>query len=218
MLGLAKGLHDLPGNIAKGWTDYFRLRFLFGQEQPPVSVVTVPTILLDDNSKGPYPVYRPVIGEAELGANPTRSHIMIVNNDSQDLQTMLVVDYIIFKTSVAANIVQALGRIKDFQIQDPAAAPGNYDRMFDAGSDRVVDIAPKAPGTLLMGAAILATQLVPTFTFLARNSVLCPNNDVNPHRLDGPWLLAPGAMLVFAPDIDNCGISVFARCRYYPRP
>src|SRR3954471_22180036 len=91
---------DTPGNIAAAWANYFRFA-PFGASPVRTEVEINPTIQIDDNSKGPFPVYRPFAGSLNRAAGGATfwAEFEIANADAPESRSVLVIDWIQFVLS-----------------------------------------------------------------------------------------------------------------------
>lgn len=226
-------LHALPGNMAKAWADYFRLRFLFGTEQPPVVVETVPTVILDDNSSGPFPVYRPVIIglSAAAGGAGFWSSISISNLDPTDSRSVLAIDWVRYVTSAASNLLHGVGASLNgvtaaFLANAANQAAGSVMTFADVGAERELPPVPNVDSVTAGPLQNVKLQTIGAFQRITLgrtlteviNATALPSADASPHDMDGPFLLGPGQALFLEPDIANTALRIYARGRYYPRP
>jgi hypothetical protein len=86
---------DAPGNIAAAWAQYFRF-LSFGAPPAAVAVEIVPAVMIDDNSKGPFPVYRPWALGLILPPAAFFSTFFFLNADDPSTRSVFVIDWIRF--------------------------------------------------------------------------------------------------------------------------
>ena len=175
------------------------------------------TIVLDDNSTGPYPPYRSWYTSAiSSAAAAVRSAVGVANYDGvalggglqtiQPIRSCVVVDFIRYRCEAASDVFLAITNINS--------------NGFDGGTEKPADDAQpeKDPGPGLQfprignvqsGTKAQAGQLGDSG--LSSDDV----GDIAPHDIPGPFMLGPGQILYVQENLVNSGLRVFFRGRYY---
>lgn len=199
--------------LVRAWQLYFGQRGGAGPSLPPD---VLPTIVLDDNSNGPYPPYRPWFTSQLRGAVAgQRSACGVANVDGfivgggvqtiQPIRSAVVVDQVRWRVQVAggSNILVAISTLN--------ANP------FDGTSDKPVDDAApeKDPGNLLAFPRIgnVFSGIRSDVGQLGDSGP--PNTDLLTNELMGPWILGPGQVLWIQENVLNDALQVYFRGRYY---
>ncbi len=211
---------DAPGNILTAFESFFRV-IAFGVLPPGVKPEIEPMVLLDDNSKGPYPIYRPFTCEyRQVGGGGQFTEIVIVNLDDATTHSVVVIDWLLVAVTVAGTDVLFAVRpvLPTLQGITPTLLLTNGGVAFDQGAER--DRAPSdgihIPNVGIYAYVLAAQQLASGIGGGANATLLPGYGDVLPHGVDGPWMLGPGSMLQLMPAAVNVGLTVYARGRYYP--
>src|SRR6185437_13624076 len=90
--------------LVRAWENYFRQR---GGASPNIPQEVLPVVLLDDNA--PYPAFRAWVGSrtsAALAGN--FSYVGVQNADPAGTRSVVVVEEIIWRPSVAADVTVCL--------------------------------------------------------------------------------------------------------------
>jgi hypothetical protein len=211
---------DAPGFLSAAWARFFRFPS-FADSPASVAVEIVPTILLDDNSNGPCPVYRPFTGSLNAnGGAATWPEIQIVNADPDGSNSVLAIDWFLFITSGGSYISHGILPPNSGgagPVDGPFLA-ANGMLFFDQGSEREGPPGANVNAPRLANQGMWGHQVAAPRTLSENvNSTDFPNGDTNPHRIDGPWLLGPGSALYVLTETQNIGLRLYVRGRYYPR-
>jgi hypothetical protein len=208
--------------LALGWERYFTQK---SGLSPDVPGQVLPVVVMDDNSRGPYPAYR----MWQAGYNPASlvgagvlSRWGIMNTDGfvpagsgQTVQgqpgSVCVVEYIILMRDATAG--------GDFFLT--FTHTNNF--PFDAGSAALVaDINPQKDviaqarptfANVQVGARLNAATIIGDYS-----GILPGHCDGVVRRVDGPWILGPGQILYVERSQVTAGFTPYARGRYYSAP
>lgn len=201
----------MPGgsDLIRAVANYLRIK-----GDPPEAV---PVILIDDNSKGPYPPCRVWYGSS-LSPNVAAqySYAWVTNEDGVEGQiaptgrgkSVMVVDDI---------YVKSLTAVDDFVIaitRKGSILPTTTTLANDASEEKAVETSTNPVfGNVTINRNQQAGQL-----WLGNNSQVMPATYIagTLHRIPGPFTLGPQGILAVAPSTVNNGIFAFFRGRYYP--
>lgn len=176
----------------------------FKQKGAPAATVPsdiLPVVILDDNSKGPYPPYRSWFSgtnQAAVAAN--FSFLAILNNDPVTTKSCVVVDRVTARNSAADDFLLGIETFATL----PLSARSS---VFDAAEDK--DQQPSDNPTLGN------VQIGVLTTVTAGLGSIAPNNTVTPQSYDGPWTLGPQQLFFIRPVTVNIGLFAYFRGRYY---
>lgn len=196
------GGQPVAPELARAWENYFRQR---GGIAPDAVAQALPVIILDDNSKGPYPPYRSwFAGRAQGLVAAQFTYIGIANNDPLPGHSVAVVDEISFRINTAVDdLVVLIESIATFPIANPLAVKDAAPEKDQAPSDQP-----------LLG------NVVTTATNSATNLGLdiYPSGSQILQVLRGPWTLGPGEQLLLHPNTVANAMFAYFRGRYYAAP
>jgi len=201
--------------LVRAWQLYFGQRGGAGPTLPPD---VLPVIVLDDNSAGPYPPYRPWhTGGVDAAVAGQRSAVGVANYDGvalggglqtiQPIRSAVVVDFIRYRCEAASDVFVAITNINT--------------NPFEGGSEVTADDAapekdpsplgnPKI-GNVMRGTLSQAAQLG-SGSMISSDDV----GDIFPHDIPGPFVLGPGQILYVQENLLASGLRAWFRGRYYP--
>ena len=196
--------------LARAWEDFFKQR---GGTGPDVPAQILPVVLMDDNSRGPYPPGRPWAAGRISSANAgIFNYLLIINTDTGNQKSIVVVDEIRVRIPnlTEDDVVVGVGAQSDI--------PGTSFVPVDETSSRE---SPVAGGGRPLGNVILGQNFA---LAVALGNVVVPNQNqgaggsLAPLILQGPWCIPIGAQLFIRPANPNEGICAYFRGRYYSAP
>lgn len=186
--------------LVRAWEHYFRQK---GGAAPVVPADILPVVIMDDNTRGPYPAYRAWVGGNQADAVAAQySYVGVINQDDPAQKSCVVVDEVIFRTTTTddawigctTKAILALGTLSNVVdvAEEKDAAPSDFPRL----------------GNVQIGLLRSAQNQVGT---------KIPNGAITYQRLPGPWTLGPQAVLYLQTVIVNNTLIAFFRGRYYPQ-
>lgn len=198
-------------DLVRAWQLYFGQRGGAGPSLPPD---VLPTIVLDDNSNGPWPPYRPFFTSNVKGAVAgERGAVGVANVDGYSttggaqlippIRSAAVIDEIRFRTQTAVSV--------NIGVTSLNSSP------FDGSADKPVSDAnpEKDPGGL---------NIFPRMGNVfggVRGQVAQMSLDGPPHAelttvvMLGVWILGPGQVLYVQTNAIADPVTVYFRGRYY---
>ena len=196
--------------LVRAWQYYFGQRGGAGPSLPPD---VLPTIILDDNSRGPWAPYRSWFTSQIVGASAgTRSAAGVMNADGltvgggaqtlPPIKSAVVVDEVRWRCQTASFVFFAISNI-------------NVSPLDGTGDKSASDAQPeKDPGALQF------PRIGNVFSGLRHDAGQLgfdgpPELDALPHEIAGPWILGPGQILWVQENLANDPLHVFFRGRYY---
>jgi len=208
--------------LARAWEGYFSQR---GGEGPDAPAQALSVIVLDDNSKGPYPPYRSFQGGLVVSPTPAIiGQIGIQNGDAGFTplvglvgttgvpKSVVVIDWLIVARDATAGgdffVTLTHNNLKPISTANAPVADTAPEKDPTSGATRP-QIGNVFVGVRNVDAALIGDQSgqLPGFT-----------QDTLPHRVDGPWMLGPGQILYVERNLVNTGFTAYFRGRYYPAP
>lgn len=199
--------------FARAWQLYFKQRGGVGPTLPPE---VVPVVIMDDNSLGPYVVFRPwFAGLSVAGVAGQRSALLIQNSDggqsgggvvgTQTVKSMVVVDRVSFVSSDgAAAAIDVKIRISDTNTE-----------AITIGALQADDASGDPTGLLGGGPRVGNVQIGGRNAASILGGQLYPVRSVQQHILLGPWCLQPQQVLVICQEVNVGVIAGLAQGRYY---
>lgn len=196
----------MPGGLqrpelARAWEAYFVEK---GGEAARVDASVVPVVIMDDNSKGPYPSSRVwMAGTVVAGLAANFTYIGIVNDDALGIRSALVIDEIVVRQVTATD---------DFIISVSDQSTfilGTLAALSDVAAE-------KDPGGFF-GASMSNGKRGSAQTASGIGSTLVPGGPITQATtLRGPWILGPQANFFVRPLTIANGLAAYFRGRYYP--
>lgn len=194
------GLVDL--GLVRAWEAYFRQK---GGGAPNVPPEVVPVIILDDNSRGPYPAYRSFIASRITAFVAAQfAYVGLLNNDVLPSHSVVVCDEIIFISSTVQDAFVGLTTTTVFGAGSPLVVQDTAEEKDQAPSDRpplgnVLTLSNNSAVPLSTGATEFPG---------AAAGVL--------NRIAGPFTLGPQGVLYLQTQLVNTNLQTYFRGRYYP--
>jgi len=205
--------------LARAWSQYFRQKGGVGPSLPPD---ILPVVVIDDNSRGPYPPCRTWMGSSQAAqVAGVYGRIGIKNADGFPIgggllgtsgvpRSVVVVDELIVATNTPDPGGDLFLTITHHNLNDIDGIPAPAD-----------DTAPeKDPTPGVTRPQIGHIQIGPRITgaVLFGNTILPRHSDGVARHVDGPWILGPGQILYVERNLVNSGLAIYARGRYYSAP
>jgi hypothetical protein len=189
-------------DLVRAWEQYFRQR---GGAAPNVPSDVLGVVLLDDNSRGPFPGYRSFFAGRSISLVAAQfSYVGILNNENNisSGRSVVVIDWIYYRNLTAADdVIVSVSNSSAIVLANLLAVQDAAEDKDQQSSDNPLI------GNVLSGTLNSAT---------VNGTALAAGGDTIGHRLDGPWTLGPGAQLLVRPATVNEGLQVHFRGRYYP--
>lgn len=195
-------------DLIRSVANYFRVK--------GTPVEAVPVVILDDNSKGPFPPCRHWYGSGLSGPVAAQwSYVWATNEDGREGQiaptglgkSVMVVDEIFVKAQTAVDdFVIAISR-------KGSILPTTTTLANDASEEKALDPTTNPVfGNVTLNRNQQAGQL-----WLGNNSQVWPATFTagTVVRIPGPFTLGPQGLLAIAPSLVNNGIFAMFRGRYY---
>lgn len=188
--------------LARAWQNYFREK---GGMSPNIPQEIVPVVIMDDNSKGPYPPCRHWHFGTNLGPIVSNySYIEIFNaDDLKSQRSICVVDQVWVRSGTVLTPTAA-----DFLI---GVTPFNNAFSEDQTRDVIIEKEQAVNDPLFNnvrgGTTALASALVASI-FPAGVAGVVSN-------IPGPFVLGPQQALLLTTSLLNNAISAYFRGRYY---
>ena len=196
----------ITAELGRAWQAYFRER---GGELPSIPSEIVPVLILDDNSKGPYPPCRhwhATIQTAQSAGNFTFAGILN-NDDSKSTFSCCVVDRLFVKANLGIASDYVLG-VSGAAVPNLATG-GVRECILEKEQKNVAgNITDPLFNNVQAGSGANASSLV-TSSFPGGAFGIVS-------EIPGPFVIGPQQQFVIASGIVNNGIFVYFRGRYYP--
>ena len=193
----------LRPELDRAWQQYFTQR---GGVGPDVPAQVLPVIVIDDNSKGPFPPYRGLYFGGILGALAANFSYAGIKNQDPLLQTKsaVVIDYAVVRNSTAQD---------DFVCGITDGSQMNLNPYANVG-----DVSGEKEQPAIFGPVIGNVQGGTLNSAGIFGGIgLHPGGPITQGvRIDGPWVLGPQNIFVVRPLNLAEGIVAFFRGRYYP--
>ena len=188
--------------LARAWESYFTQR---GGIAPDVPAQALPVVILDDNSKGPYPAYRSFFGglpEPALAAN--YSYVFAINNDPLDSKSVMVVDEIVFESNAAGPIIVGLTNLTTFNF-------GSLPMDDAVGEKNPVGVDRPQMSNVKVGGA--QSPLVLGGASFPGGAAAYTSG-----RIPGPFTLQGQGIVFVRHSVIASLMTAYFRGRYYPAP
>lgn len=187
--------------LARGYAAYFRAR---GSPDVSAAGEILPVVLMDDNSRGPYPAYRSWMAGTILGLVAAQhTFIGIQNSDDVSVRSAVVVDEVILRNVTATD--------------DWILGLTTVNALSFSTLSNVADCAPEKEQTgSFAGPALGNVQLGTRNAAAPQGSTMVPGGPITTSvRVRGPWILGPQGVFFIRPlTIAESAVAYF-RGRYY---
>ncbi|HVS61735.1 MAG TPA: hypothetical protein VHE82_13680 [Gemmatimonadaceae bacterium] len=194
---MAAGL--VSPELVRAWELYFRSR---GGETPNVPSDILPVVILDDNSRGPYPPYRTWVASRTQGPVIAQwPQIGIVNLDVNSQKSVVVIDEISLRASATDNFAVLLTTLAILNLATPVPVSDCAMEKDQAATNQ-----PKlgnVESRMLSNAGDMGGDIY-------------PGGSLSVITIRGPWTIGPGGLFAVQTAAQNETLSAFFRGRYYP--